>query len=316
MTTAEEIETPPAAPVIAAPPRKPRFVLRDCAASLILCGPAVVLYAGFVVLPAILGFAYSLTDWSGWNASPKYIGAENFRELAGDQRLFAAIQFTLFETVLIVIFFTFGSLILAVLLDKLTCMKGLIRGLFFYPYVLSILVAALLFKYMANYDSGAVNMLLRWAGLNNWAQEWMMNPDLVGYFIFAVVAWSALGFFTTLYLANLQTIPIELYEAATIDGAGPFSIFRHIQIPMLQPTLMTNSVFSLIFGINLFGQIIVTTQGAPGTRTFTIAYYVYWQGVQNNRQGYASAVSLAMFAVLALVAIAQVSIMRRKQVEL
>jgi len=306
---AEESRTP-------ARHRKRRAGAEDWVASLVLCGPAVLLYGGFVVLPAVLGFAYSLTDWSGWTRTPHYIGLANFRELAGDERLYSALRFTLFETVLIVLFFTFGALLLAVLLDKLSCMKGLIRGLFFYPYVLSILVSALLLKYLANYNDGAVNLALRWAGLGRWAQDWMMDPQLVGYFIFGMVAWSSLGFFTTLYLANLQTIPLELYEAATMDGAGPLSVFRHIQIPMLMPTLMTNSVFSLIFGINLFGQIVVTTEGGPGYRTTTIGYYMYWLGVINNRQGYASAVSLAVFAALLAVAVAQVALLRRRQVEL
>ena len=143
-----------------------------------------------------------------------------------------------------------------------------------------------------------------------------MDPHLVGYFIFAMVAWSALGFFTTLYLANLQTIPVELYEAASLDGAGPVSVFTRIQLPMLVPTVTTNLVLATIFGINLFGQIVVTTEGGPGYRTATVGYYIYWLGVKNNRQGYASAVSFAVFAALVTVAVVQVALLRRKQVEL
>ena len=297
-------------------PGRLRNAVGDSLASAVLCGPAVVLYAGFVVLPAVLGFAYSLTDWTGWTTQPHFVGLANFRELLTDERFAAAVRFTLFQTAMIVVFFTFGSLALAVLLDRTRRMKGLIRGLFFYPYVLSILVAALLFKYLANYNDGAVNLLLRRIGLGAWAQDWMMDPAWVGYFIFAMIAWSALGFFTTLYLANLQTIPVELYEAAGIDGAGPFSVFARIQLPMLMPTVMVNSVLALIFGINLFGQIVVTTEGGPGYRTMTVAYYIYWLGVKNNRQGYASAVSFVMFVALMLAAAAQGAVMRRRQVTL
>jgi len=290
--------------------------LRNARASLILCGPAVVLYGGFIVLPAILGFAYSLTDWTGWTRTPHFIGLDNFRELVRDTRLFDAVRFTLFETVLIVLFFTFASMLLAVVLDKLRVMKGLIRGLFFYPYVLSILVSALLFQYMANYREGAINTLLRAVGLDAWTQDWMGDPRLVPYFIFALVAWSGVGFFTTLYLANLQTIPVNLYEAARIDGAGPFSVFTRIQFPMLLPTLTTNSVLALITGINLFPQIVVTTQGGPGYRTFTVGYYIYHLGVLNNRQGYAAAVSFATFVALVFIAAIQVALLRRRQVSL
>ena len=294
----------------------PTFRRRGWLASLVLCGPAVLLYGTFVVLPAVLGFAYSLTDWTGWTDEPSFVGLDNFRELAGDERFASAIRFTLYETWMIVVFFTFGSLVLAVLLDRLRSAKGLIRGLFFYPYILSILVVALLFKYLCNYNHGAVNLLLRAMGLGQWAQDWMMDPRLVGFFIFAMVAWSAVGFFTTLYLANLQTIPPELYEAASIDGAGPVTIFARIQLPMLVPTVTTNLVLATIFGVNLFGQIVVTTEGGPGYRTATVGYYIYWLGVKNNRQGYASAVSFAVFAALVAVAVVQVALLRRRQVEL
>lgn len=285
---------------------------RDAGASLFFCGPAVLLYAGFVVVPAVLGFAYSLTNWTGWTRGADYVGLDNFRELFEDDRFISAIRFTLFETGLIVAFFTFAAMALAVLLDSLRVGKGLVRGLFFYPYILSILVSALLFQYLANYREGAVNTLLRAMGLGAWAQDWMGDPAWAGYFIFALVAWSGLGFFTTLYLANLQTIPTELYEAARIDGAGPLAVFRRIQFPLLVPTLTINSVLALITGINLFPQIVVTTQGGPGYRTATVGYYIYWLGVLNNRQGYASAVSFVTFAALLGLAAVQVALLRRR----
>jgi ABC-type sugar transport system permease subunit len=290
--------------------------LQKIAASLILCGPAVVLYGGFIVFPAILGFAYSLTNWNGWVNRPRYIGLTNFRDLISDTVLPQAIRFTLFETLLIVVFFSFGSMLLAILLDKLKIMKGLIRGLFFYPYILSILVGALLFQYMANFREGAVNTLLRAIGLGAFAQDWMGDTSLVAYFIFALVAWNGLGFFTTVYLANLQTIPTDLYEAARIDGAGALTVFTRIQFPMLLPTLTTNSVLALITGINLFPQIVVTTQGGPGWRTFTVGYYIYYLGVLNNRQGYAAAVSFVTFVALVGIAGIQVALLRRRQVAL
>ncbi len=293
-----------------------RRTIHNALASLVLCGPAIVLYVGFIVVPAMLGFAYSFTNWTGWTGRPAYVGLANFRELLSDTRFLDAIRFTLLESALIVIFFTFASMLLAVILDALRFWKGPIRGLFFYPYILSILVNALLFQYLANYREGAMNTLLRTAGLDSITQDWMGDPGLVPYFIFALVAWSGLGFFTTLYLANLQTIPTELYEAARIDGAGPLSVFRRIQFPMLLPTLTTTSVLAVITGINLFPQIVVTTQGGPGFRTFTIGYYIYHLGVLNNRQGYAAAVSFVTFLALVIIAGIQVALLRRRQVSL
>ncbi|MBI4558034.1 MAG: sugar ABC transporter permease [Candidatus Hydrogenedentes bacterium] len=293
-----------------------RMRRQNILASMILCGPAIALYAGFVVLPAFLGFAYSLTNWSGWNRRPEFIGLSNFAELMSDARFYSAIRFTLFETLLIVVFFTFGAMVLAIFLDNLRVLRGLVRGLFFYPYVLSILVSALLFQYLANYREGAINVGLRALGLEAWTQDWMGDPQWAPYFIFSLVAWSGLGFFTTLYVANLQAIPTELYEAARIDGAGALSVFRRIQFPMLLPTLTINSVLALITGINLFPQIVVTTQGGPGYRTATVGYYIYWLGVLNDRQGYAAAVSFVCFVALIGIAAVQVTLLRRKEVSL
>jgi len=333
-----------------------RYVLRRSLVSLAFCGPAVVLYAGFVILPAILGFTYSLTDWNGWATGgtasdllhaatsllrlapgearvaferflgARFVGLENYHELFRNAQFLnldslsafreSVVGFTLFETVLIVIAFTFGALALAVLLDRLRRLKGLIRGLFFYPYILSVLVSGLLFMYLANRRAGAINRILASIGLESWQQNWMMGPDFAPYFILALVTWSGLGFFTTLYLANLQTIPIDLYEAARIDGAGPFAIFRHIQFPMLMPTVMTNSVLALITGINLFPQIVVTTAGGPGTQTTSIGYYVYRLGWTDNRLALAAAVSFVAFAALVVVAAVQVALLRRRQVSL
>ncbi|HOX37543.1 MAG TPA: sugar ABC transporter permease [Candidatus Brocadiia bacterium] len=293
-----------------------RTIVGKCLASLALCGPAVFLYSAFVVLPAVLGFAYSFTDWGGWVNKANFVGLENYREILRDGPLLDAVKFTLFETLLIVIFFTFAAMILAVLLDRLRMWKGLIRGLFFYPYVLSVLISALLFTYMANTRTGAINVMLRGAGLESLCRDWMGDPSLVPFFIFALVAWSGTGFFTTLYLANLQTIPVELYEAAEIDGAGPVSVFTNIQFPMLIPALTVNSVLALITGINLFSHIVVTTQGGPGYRTFTVGYYIYWLGVLNNRQGYATAVSFVMFMALVGIAGVQIALIRRRDVRL
>ena len=107
-------------------------------------------------MPTLLGFAYGLTDWSGWTKDPRFIGLDNFRELLADDRFFAALRFTLFETAMIVVGYTTLSLVLAVLLDRMKVMRGLVRGLFFYPFILSILVSALLFQYLANYRTGTI----------------------------------------------------------------------------------------------------------------------------------------------------------------
>jgi ABC-type sugar transport system permease subunit len=294
-----------------------RRSLAESILSMVFCGPALLVYTGFIILPAVLGFLYSLTSWNGWNRHPKFVGLANFAELLHDKQIVSIIGFTVKETVMLMIVFIFGAMILAVLLDRLRVMKGLIRGIFFYPYILSLLVSALIFVYMANYREGLVNTLFDLLHLGGWKQDWMGDPALAPYFIFVLVAWGGLGFFTTLYLANLQTIPTELFDAAKIDGAGPVAIFSKIQFPMLIPTITTNSVLALLTGVNLFAQILVTTDGGPGYRTtFTIGYYIYHLGIKNDRQGYAAAISFVTFVALVIIAFIQVALLRRKEVTL
>lgn len=332
-----------------------RARLREALVSFAFVGPAVGLYLGFVVVPALLGFTYGLTDWSGWDKGgskvdlahalasalslrlgqargeletflgAKFIGLANLRELLADPTFCnlhsltefrsSAVGFTLCETVLIVLTFTFASMLLAVLLDRVERLASLVRGLFFYPFVLSLLVSGLLFVYLANYREGAINKVLECLGLARCCQDWMLSKTWAPWFVYALMAWTSTGFFTTLYLAHLQTIAAELYEAARLDGATAWAVFRHIQFPLLRPTMTTNSVLALITGINLFPQVVVTTGGGPGTKTFTIGYYIYSLGRLNNRQGYASAVSFVAFVGLALVALAQHWLLRRQEVE-
>lgn len=288
--------------------------LRHGLESGLLCGPALLIYGAFLVLPGLLGFAYSFTDWTGWNSQKRFVGLANFRELFADDLFYAALRLTLLETVLCVVFFSFGAMALAVWLDRLRRFKGPIRALFFYPYVLSILVGGLIFQWLGNYRDGALNLILREIGLGAWTQEWL-GPAWAPWFLFAFIAWSGLGFFTTLYLANLQLIPEELYEAAQLDGAGPLRVFRSIQFPLLIPTLTTNSVMALIMGVNLFGQIIVLWE-QPRVDSFTLGYYIYHLGIRGNRQGYGTAVSLVVFIALVVVSLVQVRLLRRREVQL
>src|SRR4051812_35548200 len=129
--------------------RKRARRFRSALPSFFFIGPALMLYGGFIVLPAVIGFAYSLSDWNGWESKSHFIGLANFVELLHDERFFNCTKLTLWETAMMVVCFSFGAMVLAVLLDRLRFFKGLIRALFFYPYVLSVVVSGLIFQYLA-----------------------------------------------------------------------------------------------------------------------------------------------------------------------
>lgn len=281
--------------------------------SLIFCGPAVTLYVAFMIVPAVLGFGYAFMHWNGWATPARYIGLENFRLMLHDGRLHRSIVITAAQSAGMVIFFTFGCMILAVLLDHVRVCKGLIRGLFFYPYILSIVVSGLVFRWLGHQD-GVINSALRMMGLASLAQQWD-GPGWAPWYLFAFIAWSGLGFFTMVYLANLQTIPEDLYEAARLDGAGSFRVFWHIQRPLLMPSVTTNSVMALIMGVNLFAHVKVLWD-QPRDDTLTISTYIFDLGIAGSDYGYATAVSLVAFVALAAIALVQVEILRRREVQL
>lgn len=192
----------------------------------------------------------------------------------------------------------------------------MLRSLYFIPYILSYVVIAVIWSYMLSYRDGVINTVLRTIGLDFLALDWLGSSDLVIFTVAFVNIWAFSGFYFVTYMSTIQTIPRELYESASIDGAGALQSFRHITVPMVAPAVTINAVVAVAWGLATFDPIALITRGGPGFASETIGYYIYWAGFLGARQGYGTTISFLLFMVTLIISAAQLKILRKREVEL
>ena len=259
--------------------------------------PFLIGFLVFSLLPILFSLFLSLADWNGLTAV-KFSGLDNFIRLVSDGRFWNSFRVTLTLTVAALIFGTVGSLLLAVLLEKVPDrLSSLLRVIFFLPSVTSVVVITFVWKQLYSNDYGFFNALLEQAGLAR--HDWLLDPATALPALIVMLIWAGLGWDALIITAGLRTIPGELYDAAKVDGASDWSEFWTITLPLLRPTLLFVMVTSVIFLWGLFAQAQLLTNGGPLNRTETVALYLYNTGFRYHRFGYASAIaivlSLAMF---------------------
>lgn len=258
--------------------------------------PALVLFTGLVLLPIALGVYTSLFKWNGFGGLPtNFIGLDNFARLLQDDVFIGDLERGLALVVLSVVVQLPVALGLALLLNQPLRFRGLYRLIFFAPYVLSEVITGVLFTMVLSPQGGLVNQLLGVFGIAG--QTWLADPDTVLLTLFFVVSWKYFGFHMILYLAGRQDIPPELTEAAMMDGAGTWQIFRSITLPLLGPTLRISVFLSTIGAIQLFDMVWVLTGGGPIHASETMAVTLFQYGFRRYEVGYASAISVTMFLI-------------------
>ncbi|MET7424775.1 sugar ABC transporter permease [Dactylosporangium sp. NPDC005555] len=260
-------------------------------------GPATIIVVGLSLFPAIWAFFISRTKWNGI-AEPQDIGWRNYERLAQDPDLAAAAQHTLVLTVLFVPASILLGLLIAIALNQRIRLIGFYRTCIFVPYVASAAATGILAGYVFNPQFGAANEALRRLGLPT--QQFLENPRQALLVVCLIALWGEVGFTTVVYLAALQDVPRELVEAATMDGAGRWRIFRSVTLPQLRPVTLFTTVWQSITALQLFDLIYTTTRGGPMNSTQTIVYYIYELAFQTRRLGYGAAVAYLLFAVTLL----------------
>jgi multiple sugar transport system permease protein len=274
--------------------------------------PALTGFLVFFLYPTIRGVYLSFTSYDLLTA-PQWIGLKNFTKLWHDPLFWNALRVT-FEYVLINIGVqTVVALGLAVLIHRLT-KSAAIRGVILLPYLIANVVVALLWYWMADVNLGVINQMLGWIGVHpiaffgdsNWA-----IPTIA-----LVNVWKFVGYTALLIFAGLQTIPDSLYEAAHVDGASEWTIFRRITIPLLRPVLTLVLMLTIIGSWQIFDTVAITTKGGPINSTRVMQYYIYDQAFSRYNFGYASAISVVLFLILASVAFAQMKLLRADESDL
>ena len=269
--------------------------------------PGFAIYCVFLIFPILLGIYYSLMDWNGISPHYDFVGLKNYQSLLTDKKFRAALVFNLRYTVMLVIGIVVISVILALLLNRQFKGRGFFRTLYFLPAVLSMLTVSLVFKQIFFYVLPAMGKALGIAALST---NILASKQLAIYGLLFVHLWQGVALPTLLFLAGLQTIPSELYEAAAIDGANAWQQFKSITVAYLIPTLSVVLVLVVKQGLMVFDCVKSMTGGSPGTVNQSIARLICTNGFVRNKYSCSSATGL----LIAAISFVQLQLSGRKKV--
>jgi raffinose/stachyose/melibiose transport system permease protein len=276
--------------------------------------PALVLYCLFVIAPIFQAIHYSGYKWNGLGSLDQFVGLRNFKTAFEDPVFTGALKHNGIIVLLSLCVQLPFALAIAWILNQRLRGRALLRLLFFMPFVLSEVVTAVVFTLMLQ-PHGLVDQSLDKTGLDFLIKEWLADPGIALYSVFVAISWKYFGFHMVLYLAGLQQIPRELEEAAAIDGANPWQIFRYVTVPLLGPTIRISVFLSIIGAIQLFDLVWVMTGGGPVDSTNTMAIYMIDHGFKRFQFGYASAVAVIMLVVSLAFALAYQRFVLRRDIQ-
>ncbi len=283
---------------------------------LIFLLPATLIYTLFVMYPSVSGLYYSLTDWDGLSPNYAIIGLANFKDIFDDPFFYKVLKNSVTFAALVVVLKNVLALSFAILLDRKLRMTGLFRSIFFLPAILSSIVVAYTWVTILNPVFGSWQIFFEALGMDRIA-----NYDVLGstatslYSVVFVSVWQNMGYAMVIYLAGLQTIPIDLYESANIDGAGRWKQFMNITFPLIAPALTINLILSTINSLKEFDLVYILTGGGPIDSSQVIGTAIYKIAFEMNQFGYGIAMSLILFVIIAIVSLGQLRYLKKREVE-
>ena len=276
--------------------------------------PAILVYMIFKLVPALFGIFYSVTDWNGLNKNFNIIGLDNFKEILSDVYFWNSIIFTLKYVVVMVLVANVLALLLANLIESLSKAKGFFRTIFFMPNMISMIIGGYMWMFIFT------KVLYYFAdnyGMSFLDHSWIGNPKWSFVAIVIVSSWAMVGYLMIIYIAALQGVPSQIKESAYLDGAGKWTCFFKIILPMIRHALTICIFWTLNAGFQVFDVIFSLTGGGPGRATQSVSLNIYEEAFKNNiRFGYASAKSTILFLIVLVVTLVQLKFMKKRELEL
>ena len=263
---------------------------------IIMIMPAVILFTVFFLAPIFISVYYSFTDFSGIGAA-KFIGFKNYQVLLKDKFFFIALKNTFINLIGITITILPLSFIVALLLEKPFRGSGVVQSMIFAPNVIAPILVGLIWLFILDPKMGMINAILRSIGLSDYQQQWIGGKTLTPYSVAFVYLWQVLGFYTTINMAGLRSIPADIYEAAEIDGANYFQRIRKITIPMMKNTIVINTILIITGGFKIFETVKQLTNGGPNHMSDVLVTYMYDTTFTSSRYGYGMAVATVSFVL-------------------
>jgi ABC-type sugar transport system permease subunit len=275
--------------------------------------PGFLIYIIFMIIPVVLCFFYSFTNWDGISATYRMIGLKNFINLFKDASFFNALKVTFIIMILTTLIYNVFGIILAALLNDRGKLLSISRSAIFIPTVMSSVVVAFIWSYMVQTNGGVINSMIELLGGK--AVDFYATPLTTIFVISGIICWNSLGFFVVIYISTLSTIPQEIYEASKVDGAGWFYRFRHITLPLLAPGITINCILAVAGGLKQYDHVKVITGGGPGGATQTVTLFSVEKAFEYNRRGYSSAAVIVLFILIVILSVIQLSISKKHEVE-
>lgn len=272
--------------------------------------PAVALFFVFMTLPALQGLYYSFTNWNGFGDQYDMVGFKNYINLFADENVWNAYGFTIKYSIVATIFINIISLLIALGLNAKIKYRNFFRAIYFLPNILSILIVGYIFNYLFS------NVFPIWGenlGITALSTNILGSQDLAWVGVVSVAIWQGIAFNTILYLAGLQTIPTDLYEASNLDGASKWREFWSITFPLIAPFFTINMVLAMKNSLMVFDLIVAMTNGGPGRATQSIAHLIYTGGFEGGEFAYQSANAIIYFILIAIISIIQLRFLQRRE---
>ncbi|WP_052427551.1 carbohydrate ABC transporter permease [Neobacillus niacini] len=288
--------------------RRKKFIGSESFYGYLFVSPMVIGFLLIMFFPLVYSIYMSLTDWQ-LLGDPNFIGTENYQRLVNDPDFWVVLKNTLIFAAGLVPINILIALMLALLLQRNLPGIGFFRTAIFIPVMTSIVVWSIIWKYMFGTEEGFINQVLAAIGIDGPA--WLYDPDLALGAVIVVSALKNVGLNMVLFLAALQQVDKNLYEASYLDGANKVKQFWHVTLPMITPTVFLTLILTVIGSMKVFGQIYVMTNGGPGNHTKVLVYYIWENAFKLFDFGYASAIALVLFVIILFFTIIQWSARKR-----
>ena len=274
--------------------------------------PALIVLGVFFVYPILLTFYYSFTDFTGVG-TPEYAGLKNYDRILSRSRYPEALKITILFTVIVVTIQTTAGLFIATLLQRLPAVRNFARAALFTPAMMSFVIVGYLWQFIYSPYNGGLNALLTSVGLEGMTRGWLGDPNTALIAIAVAHVWMFTGYTTAIFLAGFANIPGDIDEAGRLDGASSWQRFRHLELPLLAPSVTINVMLSTIGTLKTFELPFIMTRGGPDGATRTLSLEIIENLFGAYKFGFASALSIVMLVIVVLVAFIQNKYLRGRE---
>jgi multiple sugar transport system permease protein len=290
-----------------------RWWLSDFMVAFYFLLPSLIGFLFFTAIPLVASLVIAFYEW-GVLTEPKFVGFKNFAKIfTADPIFLTALKNTFLYVIGVVPFSIALGLAAALVLNQKLLFVRFWRSVYFLPVMTSTVAISLVWRWLYNPDVGLINEFLRTIGIEN-PPTWISSTIWALPSIIIVTVWKTIGYNMVIFLAGLQDISREMYEAAEIDGSGKWNSFWHITLPLLKNTTFFITIISIINSFQVFGYALIMTEGGPGNATNTLVLYIYQQGFKFFNMGYASAIAWVLFIIIFIFTMLQSYMNHRKEV--